>query len=94
MKKQYDTVRAKINGNAPILIRAIVYLVGIIIAGTTVWASLNNKVSTNEVKIGCLEASDVASKTRLRSLEDSRLEQRADFKYIKQTMDEIKAKLK
>jgi len=94
MKKQYDTVRAKINGNAPILIRAIVYLVGIIIAGTTVWASLNNKVATNQTEIICLKDTDSLYRTRLRSLEDSRLEQRADFKYIKQTMEEIKDKLK
>ena len=73
--------------------KIIVGLIVIVATGTTLYASLNNKVNTNCSSISNIEIDNAMRDLKQEKLEAFMIRQEVQYQYISTTLDKIEKKL-
>jgi len=94
MNEQIKAVKKKImNGNTPIVIKVIFWIVGIAFAAATSWAVVKKEVIDNSIEISRLHNDNKVICARVQECETFCAEQRIQNSWQKETLVRIESKL-
>jgi len=87
------TTLKEIFSHGAMIWKIIVGLIVIVATGTTLYASLNNKVNTNCSSISNIEIDNAMRDLKQEKLEAFMIRQEVQYQYISTTLDKIEKKL-
>ena len=87
------TVKKLINGSGPIIIRIVIWAIGVTAVAVTAWGVMGQRVQSNFEAGGRRDDMLKQHGDRLTAVEEAVVEQRTDTKWMKDSLKRIEEKL-